>query len=249
MTKAEVAAFLRVCRKDPDYLVFEFALETGMRPQEFLAISWKNMDLKTGKAKVVEAIATGFQGGGFEVKIPKTDASYRTIVISEDLLARLRHHRDRQLQRIAQLKDLASSSPVLSHMKRKGTNFKKRQQIRKHAAETIANFEKYDLVFPSSIGLPESRLNLNRRQFKDALTAAKIDPSKYSLQSLRHTNLSMLADTWPPKRLQKHAGHARITTTLEYYVHVDEYSGDDAGSAFAEAAGLKLTSVKGKKAA
>jgi integrase len=97
--------------------------------------------------------------------------------------------------------------------------------------------------------LPESRLNLNKRQFKDALTAAKIDPAKFSLQSLRHTNLSMLAESWPPKRLQKHAGHARITTTLEYYVHVDEYAGDDAGSAFAQAAGLKLSSVRGKRAA
>jgi integrase len=148
MSKAEVAAFLRVCRSNPEYLVFEFALETGMRPQEFLAITWKNLDLKTGKAKVVEAIATGFKGGGFEVKIPKTDASYRTIVISEDLAGRLHDHRSLQLQRIGELKDLAGSSPLLSHMKRKGVNFKKRMTVRKHAAETLRNFENTILFSP-----------------------------------------------------------------------------------------------------
>jgi integrase len=250
MSKTEVARFLQVCQSQPDYLIFEFALKTGMRPQEFIAIPWRNVDLSAGKARVTQAVATGFRGGGFEMKDPKTDAAHRTIAIGEELVERLREHRSHQLQQIEDLKKRAKSTPLLEHMKRKGTNFKKRQLIRKHASEYIQNFAKYDLVFPTAIGGPHSRLNLNRREFKDALAAAKIDPTKYSLQSLRHTNLSMLAEIWPVKRLQKHAGHQRVETTLEYYVHVDEFGAQNgAGDAFDEAAGLKLTSVKGKRAA
>jgi integrase len=237
LSKTDLSKFWEVCKTRDDFLIFDLALETGLRPQEYLALEWPVVDVDANKIKVVKALASGFVGGGFEIKIPKTDASYRTVVISPRLADRLEAHRRRNLAHIQSLRDLVSSTALLKHMQRKGANYKKRMAIRQHAAEHLANFEKYDLVFPSSTGLPQSRINLNNREFKDACEAAGIDKKKYSLTTLRHTNLSILAERWPPKRLQKHAGHARITTTMEYYVHVDEDAQYSAGSDFADSVG------------
>lgn len=222
MTKAEVKRFLEVCRKNDAYLVFEFALATAMRPQEYLALQVSELDLERNRARVVRALAIGFKGGGFEIKDPKTDASFRSIPFGSDLADRLRAHLEKIEKWKKELRAASVKPALLDHMKRKGTNYKKRLQIQKNAREILANLKQYDLVFPSEAGKPASRENLNNREFKAALVAAGIDPKRYSLKSLRTTCLTLLAEKLSPKRLQQFAGHARIETSLNFYVYVDD---------------------------
>jgi integrase len=110
-------------------------------------------------------------------------------------------------------------------MKRKGVNYERRKSQRKQARETLDNVELYSLVFPASNGAAQSVHNASERDFKAALDLAGFDDS-YSFESLRHTNLSLLAEEISPRRLQKHAGHQRIETTLKYYVHIDDKEHD-----------------------
>lgn len=235
MTKAEVKRFRDVCRQNDEYIVFDFALATAMRPQEYLALQLPELDLDRNRARVVQALAIGFKGGGFELKDPKTDASFRSIPFSDDVADRLRV----QVARIEKWKkDLGAivGRPILlEHMKRKGANYKKRLHMKEHAREILANLSKYNLVFPSAEGKPISRENLNNRDFKEALKAAKIDPKRYSLKSLRTTCGTLLAEHISPKRLQQFMGHSRIETTMEFYVYVDDRDQVDISNKFEEA--------------
>lgn len=237
MSKPEARRFREACRNDDRFIVFEFALSTAMRPQEYLALDWSHLDLEKGRASVVRALAVGFKGGGFELKDPKTDASHRSIPLGEDLVARLRQHK-RNLEKVKkELQATAKRPSLLEHMKRRGTNFEKRENARQNAAEILVNLKEYDLVFPSAIGKPQSRENLNNREMKEALIAAKIDPKRYSLKSLRTTCATFLAEHLPPKRLQQFMGHARIETTMEYYVYVDDDDQKGIPDKFEEALG------------
>ena len=83
----QAKAFLAECRKTDNYIVFEFALETGMRPGEYLALTWKDIDLKNRTATVNKALV--IHTGSFEIKEPKTKGSRRTVQFSEHLRSRL----------------------------------------------------------------------------------------------------------------------------------------------------------------
>lgn len=234
-TKLQARAFRKVCSANDDFLCLDFDLATGLRPQELLALTWPNLDLDRCRARVREAVAVGFRGGGFEVKGPKTESSHRTVPFGEDLRDRLIAHKKKQEAFLLELRRSISRPALLDHMKRKGTNYDKRLDRKRREREILENFKTYNLVFPSANGKPQSRENLNRREMKDALTAAKIDPTRFSLQSLRRTFGTLMAEKVSPKRLQQLMGHARIETTMEFYVYLDDEDLDAIPDKFEEA--------------
>jgi integrase len=73
--------FLDECAKDKHGLLFEFAIVTGMRPGEYLALRWSDVDLKGNKVLIQQALVRHRKGGGFHFGPPKTDKSRRTIPI------------------------------------------------------------------------------------------------------------------------------------------------------------------------
>lgn len=233
-TKKEAKRLIPIFRKDPDCLIFEFDLETGMRPQELLALSWSKLDFENKRAKIDRALSDGLQGGGFEIKEPKTKASIRSVSFSSYMRGRLLEHRDRQLAFLKALKKQIALPLTVAPEFKKGVNYEKRKVIRRHRQQVLANFLKYDLVFPASNGLPQKRNNLNRREFKRALELAGLDSGKFSFKSLRHTNASIMAEKVSPKRLQRHLGHSSAIVSLQYYVHVDEDSQDEFSDKFVE---------------
>lgn len=92
----EAARFTAVCREKPNGIIFEFALETGMRPEEYLALRWS--DVSGGEVTVRQAVQYNRKGGGFYFKALKTSRSRRRIPISDALRARLGDHRRHQLE-------------------------------------------------------------------------------------------------------------------------------------------------------
>jgi len=94
---AEANRLVAVCAEKPNGIIFEFAMETGMRPEEYLALRWS--DIVGGEAVVTRAMRfKASKGGGYYFKELKTGRSRRRIPLSPGLQKRLAAHRTAQLK-------------------------------------------------------------------------------------------------------------------------------------------------------
>lgn len=99
LTPEEAAAFLKEAKEDPHGLIFAFALATGMRPEEYLALQWKDVDLQKGTATVQRTLCWRRQkGGGWYFGEPKTSQSRRTIPLPASLVKEVAQHKRRQAE-------------------------------------------------------------------------------------------------------------------------------------------------------
>ena len=97
MSQDQAGRFIRATNKDRFGLIFEMALITGMRPEEYLALQWSDIDLLMGTITVRRALVWK-KGGGFKFGDPKTAKSKRTIPIPANLVTNLKIHRRSQLE-------------------------------------------------------------------------------------------------------------------------------------------------------
>jgi integrase len=99
LSRDEATAFLAETKEDPHGLVFAFGLVTGMRPEEYLALQWKDMDLLQGTATVQRTLCWRRQkGGGWYFGEPKTSQSRRTVPLPASIVSELGHHKARQAE-------------------------------------------------------------------------------------------------------------------------------------------------------
>lgn len=91
----EAARFLGAAAGDKWYLLFAFALATRMRPEEYLALQWKDVDFRSGVVTVQRTLIRR-PGGGWYFGEPKTRRSRRPIPLPASLLKSLSEHRRRQ---------------------------------------------------------------------------------------------------------------------------------------------------------
>jgi integrase len=89
--------FLQEARGHRHGIIFEFALVTGMRPEEYLALGWSDIDFETGTARV-RRVLIWEKGGGHRFDAPKTPKSRRSVPLPENLIVSLRSHRIEQLE-------------------------------------------------------------------------------------------------------------------------------------------------------
>ena len=73
----EVTKFLSAAQDDEYGTLFAFAIATGMRPEEYLALKWSDVDLDSRTATVTRTIVWR-KGGGWYFGEPKTTRSRRT---------------------------------------------------------------------------------------------------------------------------------------------------------------------------
>jgi integrase len=92
----EAASFLEVADVMPHGLIFEFALLTGMRPEEYLALQWSDVDFERGTAQVRRALVRHKKSWSFEE--PKTARSRRTVFLPVPLLQKLAAHKRMQAE-------------------------------------------------------------------------------------------------------------------------------------------------------
>jgi integrase len=96
LSPEEAQRFLEAARGDKHYALFSFALATGMRPNEYLGLQWKDVDWQRGTA-TVQRVLKWRQGGGWYFKTsPKTAAGRRALTLPASTLAELSEHRRRQ---------------------------------------------------------------------------------------------------------------------------------------------------------
>lgn len=92
----EAGDFLRAADEMPHGLIFEFALLTGMRPEEYLALQWSDVDFERGTAQVRRALIRHKKSWSFEE--PKTARSRRTVFLSSQLLHKLTTNKRKQAE-------------------------------------------------------------------------------------------------------------------------------------------------------
>lgn len=96
LDESEAARFVAACREMPNGIIFEFALETGTRPGEYLALRWS--DITGDSVSIDRSVQFHAKGGGWYFKEPKTSRSRRRIPLSASLRQRLNEYRRRQLE-------------------------------------------------------------------------------------------------------------------------------------------------------
>ena len=96
-TPQETAKFLDAAKDDKYFPVFLVAIETGMRPEEYLGLQWKDVNFDNDSLSVRRALVVK-KGGGFIFTEPKTKKSRRSIPISNTVKKALKEHRRKQLE-------------------------------------------------------------------------------------------------------------------------------------------------------
>ncbi|MBA2526031.1 MAG: site-specific integrase [Pyrinomonadaceae bacterium] len=99
LSPSEVTAFLEEAKKDVHGLIFAFAVATGMRPEEYLGLQWKDVDLQKGTATVQRTLCWRRQkGGGWYFGQPKTAQSRRTVPLPASIVRELARYKARQAE-------------------------------------------------------------------------------------------------------------------------------------------------------
>lgn len=172
--------------------LFKFALGTGLRIGEIIAIRWTDIDFKTNEVTISRTFKRVAKLGvteGAKTEIieqaPKTKYSARTIPIPSSIIKELKDHKKRQLE----------------------------EKLR--AGEIYAD---NDLIFPNELGQPLDARNLTR-SYQRALKRANIPYRKF--HALRHTYATRLFENGIPlKTIQVLLGHSKLEITSNIYTHV-----------------------------
>jgi len=87
----QAQALLQACTSDRWGLVLTFALISGARPGEYLALTWEDLNWKDGTVRIEKNLVRP-KGGGWFLDTPKTKKSCRTVHLTPELLQLLRQH-------------------------------------------------------------------------------------------------------------------------------------------------------------
>jgi integrase len=96
LSPKEATEFLKAAAEDRWGVLFAFALATGMRPEEYLGLQWKDVDLERGVVTIKRALVWRSTGGGWYFGEPKTARSRRSIPLPLSTLRALSEHRRKQ---------------------------------------------------------------------------------------------------------------------------------------------------------
>lgn len=103
-TPEQAQRFVEACANERQGLALIFALMTGMRPSEYLALKWSDIDFERETVTVQRKIVAA-RGYPSVVGPPKSDASRRSIPLSKLLTDALREHRRNQAEMRLELGD------------------------------------------------------------------------------------------------------------------------------------------------
>jgi integrase len=184
-------------------LVLRFALQTGLRPEEYTGLKWPYLDFnyksRTGKPQgrvtVRETVIPGKPGGGWWWSVPKSEKGKRDVLFPLALLQEIQQHKAQQREQKMRLGN---------------------------------HYQDNDLVFATPLGTPIDARMLSFRMHKKALEIAELS-SAFRLYDLRHSwvTLSFLSGA-DIKTVSEQAGHASTAFTMDRYAHVLPEMREDA---------------------
>jgi len=95
LSPEQARRFLAVARGTHHGALFELALTTGLRPSEYLALKWEDIDFERGTLSVVRSLDAE-PGGGYRLEETKTRNSRRVVKLLPGVLSALVEHRQAQ---------------------------------------------------------------------------------------------------------------------------------------------------------
>lgn len=197
----QVKQFLQAAKNDRYYAAFVLAIETGMRPEEYLGLQWKDIDFVDRRLAVRRALIPN-KGGGFYFEEPKTKQSRRSIDLSQTVIAALKDHSRLQLQESMAIRDVYQDEDLV-FPSQIGTPTQHRNFERRHFKKVI---EKAN----------ETIKEENKEKSRDNPLLPSI-----RLYDLRHTSATLLLSKGiNPKIVSERLGHASVVLTLDTYSHV-----------------------------
>jgi integrase len=154
-----------------------------MRPEEYLAVQWKDIDLETGGLSVRRALVWNRRGGGYRFEEPKTSKSRRSIPLSNSVVSALKVYRRTQLEQRMKLgSDYANLDLVFAT--ELGTPISSKNLRDRHFKPLM-----------TKAGLPEIRLYDLRHTTATLLLSAGENPKVVS-ERLGHASIVLTLDTY-----------------------------------------------------
>lgn len=182
----EVARFIKAAESDTMGAALIFAVATGARPEEYLALRWSDVDFDKGEVRIQRVVQWRRKesGGGFYFLSPKTKKSRRTLRVSASVLKVLQVHRREQMRRrlkagsrYEQL-DLVFASST-------GTPLQRRNLHRRHMVPVL-----------EAAGLDRTLyLYCLRHTFATLALAGDLDPKEVSMM-MGHSSVAFTQDRY-----------------------------------------------------
>jgi integrase len=192
LTLDQARAFLGRCEtfdqdrqfKEPAFgLIFQLALKTGLRPEEYLGLKWEDLELRSdGGAVKVQRVVHLRPGGGFTWEQPKTEKGKRKVNFDDDLSRRLQEHRRRQLEHRLQIGPSWKNLDLVF-----GTCL--------GGPITQRTLRKYFYQFMSGSGIPRMRVYDLRHSFVTLSLVAGVDVKTISYEA-GHASVGFTLDTY-----------------------------------------------------
>lgn len=109
----QLSQFLQAAKQDRWYVIFAFALESALRPEEYLGLTWQDVNLETGELRIERTLVWRKKGEWY-FSTPKTERSDRNIVVSETMRLMLLEHRRSQLEQRLKARDYQDNGFVFA---------------------------------------------------------------------------------------------------------------------------------------
>jgi integrase len=183
LTPAQQETFLSTLEGMRHEALFTFALATGMRPEEYFALKWTDLNLVKGRATVQRALVRRQKGGGWYFAEPKTKGSRRTITFPVEMLPLLASHKRTQCE-----ERLIAGAKWQDH----GLVFTTSIGTPHHHSSLTSEWFKPALV---KAGLPTVRLYDLRHSHATALLSAGVQVKIVS-ERLGHSTITLTLNTY-----------------------------------------------------
>lgn len=178
--------FITAAKPDPMGAALIFALATGARPEEYLALRWEDVDFDRGEVTIRRVVQwrRKADGGGFYFLPPKTKKSRRTPRVSESVLKVLRAHRREQMRRRL-LAGARYQQLDLVFASSEGTPFQRNNLRRRHMVPVLEAAE-----LDTSLSL-----YCLRHTFATLALAGGLDPKEVSMM-MGHSSVAFTQDRY-----------------------------------------------------
>ena len=183
LTPEQARAFLQAAADDRYATLFSLAIATGMRPEEYFALKWSDLNWQAHTATVQRALIKR-RGGGWYFEEPKTSQSRRSVKLPLSLVRQLQEHRHRQLEERLRLGAMWQNHELV-FCSEIGTPLNDRNISQRHFKRILTR-----------AGLPEScTLYTLRHTAATLLLVAGVNP-KIVAEQLGHASITHTLDVY-----------------------------------------------------
>ena len=206
------------------YLPAIIAFYTGLRKSEVLGLTWDCVDLEKKTITVQKQLCKG--ESGWYLGELKTQSSYRTIKIGNQLAKRLERQKSRTLRNRVRLGELYT----VYYMANNG------ELKEGYSGEKLAPV----IAYPVCVKDNGAIITSNNIEYCMRKVHKELELPNVSFHTFRHTHATLLIEQGANiKSVSRRLGHSDVATTLEVYAHVTERMESETVEAFENVTGQK----------